>query len=147
MTAPKLALLILVAFIVPGASSAGEGSEPGGPWLEALFDSMDRNQNGKISREELDRHSGARFQAMDGNADGVVDPEEFAVAVLLPLQKTIDRRFALLDRDGNGRITEDELAQTAVQRFSRLDGDWDGAVTLEELIMARPKGSADASGY
>ena len=36
----------------------------------------DANKDGKVSKEEWDKHHGAMFEKMDANKDGVVDKEE-----------------------------------------------------------------------
>jgi len=44
--------------------------------------------------------------------------------------------FRRLDRDGNGRLTRDELPERARSDFDRLDRDGDGAVSEEEHTAA-----------
>jgi Ca2+-binding EF-hand superfamily protein len=44
--------------------------------------------------------------------------------------------FAELDVDGNGQITEADLAARAEARFSDADANGDGSLTLEELVAA-----------
>ena len=43
------------------------------------------------------------------------------------------RRFARLDADGDGRITEAEFKQHHAERFQALDADDDGVITAEEM--------------
>ncbi|HIP78105.1 MAG TPA: EF-hand domain-containing protein, partial [Kiloniellaceae bacterium] len=47
-------------------------------------------------------------------------------------------RFAELDTDENGAISESELTAAVIRQFSCMDADWDGAVTLEEARAALP---------
>ncbi len=45
--------------------------------------------------------------------------------------------FAEFDKNGDGRLTPDELPERMAERIMRADADGDGAVTLEELEQAR----------
>jgi calcium-binding protein CML len=77
----------------------------------------------------------------------MVDTEKYAAS------------FAMLDLDGDGRITADEFKElmgrlgvnftdeTAAQAIGMMDLDGDGLVTLEELAtyLSRPHAAADGS--
>ena len=53
----------------------GPGSRGGGDMRQRLM-SLDRDGDGKLSREELELMPRERFERMDRNGDGFVDPEE-----------------------------------------------------------------------
>ncbi len=75
---------------------------------EALFDALDGNGDGVLSRSEFSREalSQARaesrksrfFERADTNGDGYLSPDEFP-----------PRRLAELDTNGDGQITRDEM--------------------------------------
>ena len=46
----------------------------------------------------------------------------------------LDQRFSQLDRNGDGKLTPDELTDPAT--FKRLDANGDGVVTLDEARAA-----------
>ena len=48
----------------------------------------------------------------------------------------LEQRFRQLDRNGDGKLTPDELTDAAT--FKRLDANGDGVVTLEEARAAYP---------
>jgi hypothetical protein len=57
----------------------------------------------------------------------------------------VDRRFRQMDRNGDGKLSGDEVGRPAL--FRRLDQDADGVVTMEEAKKAlgatsRPTGAA-----
>ena len=47
---------------------------------QAMFDRLDRNEDGAISREEAPERMQSRFDRIDGNGDGRITREEFARA-------------------------------------------------------------------
>jgi hypothetical protein len=58
-------------------SDASEGPpRSGGLALEAIFNRMDRNGDGKVSREELPDAQRQRFMRLDTNEDGSISLEE-----------------------------------------------------------------------
>ncbi len=91
----------------------------------------------------------ARAMQLDTNGDGVVDRAEAAQSPRLA------RHFERLDRDGDGRLTADELRQTrqgkgsrhargpqGVDGLARLDTDGDGRISRAELEAAQARREA-----
>lgn len=80
--------------------------------LLANFADFDKDGNGTLSAEEfaavrMGKHAGkhpyrATFQEMDTNSDGILAKEEVGGRLLAD--------FKLLDKDGNGFLSEDEVA-------------------------------------
>ena len=95
----------------------------------ARFDRADRDADGKLSKAELPMP--ALFTAADKDSDGFVTRQEaleyFRAAPKRPedAKGGVDEIFLRADRDGNGKVTPDEVPQRGV--FERLDGDHDGA--------------------
>jgi len=55
----------------------------------------------------------------------------------------LEERFRRLDRDGDGKLTREELPRQRI--FRRLDSNGDGVVTLEEALSRRAASSTEAS--
>jgi Ca2+-binding EF-hand superfamily protein len=97
------------------------------PQLAARFDSSDSNKDGQLSRGELNAWkkaqrsewqacSGERFRHADSNGDGAisrVEAEQHA--------PRLAKKFDLIDRDKDGRLTQDELRAYRETRRSRKD--------------------------
>ncbi|MCA8997957.1 MAG: HlyD family efflux transporter periplasmic adaptor subunit [Planctomycetaceae bacterium] len=54
--------------------------------------------------------------------------------------------FNNLDKDGDGKISEDEAPGRMKENFSKLDKDGDGFITKEEMSAARPPGGGPGGG-
>lgn len=84
-----------------------------------------------------DRGPGMMFEAFDLNADGQVTREE--------VDQFRADRFAEVDTDGDGTVTEDEFvahaqaraAERAAERFGALDADGDGALGPDVLASTQ----------
>ncbi len=129
---------------------------------EERFRSLDKDDNGKISREEFDAaewppmhpgphgyHDGqgdpeeraalemALFKSLDKNGDGLLSAEEFSARHMRSgvRDQKRDQIFEHLDADGSGELTRDELPDVSA-RLRSMDSDGDGVVTQEEAMAA-----------
>lgn len=140
--------------------------ERGNPeaFIEAHFRSQDTNKNGKIERGES-RLLSKIFDRIDKNSDGSITKEEALESHRARMakhskrhgdspskghendrkahgSKKSDRRphgspFAGIDTSGDGKITEAE-AKGAVDRvFSRIDQNQDNVVTRAEVVQMK----------
>ena len=77
----KLAFVCAVA-LVSTAALADQDAKPK-KGVEAKFESLDKDADGRLSREELSSDSSlsGSFSTIDGNSDGYVTMEEFRAKV------------------------------------------------------------------
>ncbi len=106
-----------------------------------LFEQMDADKDGKISKAEFEAFRNGQFKAADKNGDGVIGKDEFAAHAETLRAEAIDRLFARYDRNNDGKITADELplrrgARDGAMRFESIEGSRKGHVTLEEYAKA-----------
>jgi Ca2+-binding EF-hand superfamily protein len=91
--------------VVTGAARGKTGSDAGGQTNQATpspmewFNQMDRNKDGKLSKEEV---NSPRFKELDTDGDGFVTLAEYKAFLNKAALK-------MLDRDGDGRISQAEF--------------------------------------
>jgi len=122
--------------------------------IDARFKAFDKNGDGVISGDEM--HSASYLTLLDANKDGILTREE-AIQGVRKTQSLIGglpesaALFKRLDKNGDGRLTEDELPNK--RWFHGLDLDKDGSVTADEagralasLRKRAPAGKMPSSG-
>ncbi len=114
-----------------------------------LFDKLDVDKNGKISRDEAKNSNIERiassFDIMDTNKDGYVTREELKSA--RHQTKSVDSKQAKKDTNSkvdvntDGKISRDEAnksgSQYYIKNFDQLDTNKDGFISKEEKQVAR----------
>ena len=107
-----------------GASDASAGGMPMD--RNAMFDMMDGNRDGSISRDEFTKahmqmHHGKGMQAgMDGEHKG-----------------GMARMWTMADANHDGQVTLKEATDLSLQHFDRMDTNHDGQVSPDERGAAR----------
>lgn len=92
-----------------------------------------------------------RMLAADTDGDGRVSRAEFLAAAengKAKAGKSVPaKRFARLDRNGDGYLDKAEIDASLAKRFQRLDANGDGVLSREERAAARQRGAkADPEG-
>ncbi|WP_439817979.1 EF-hand domain-containing protein [Zavarzinia sp. CC-PAN008] len=96
----------------------------------ALFDKVDADKDGTVTREELraardamrDEHRAARFGAVDADKSGSVSRDEFTAQATARLNAMFDR----LDADKDGQLSADEMkahGRHGMRHDARAEGD------------------------
>lgn len=156
--------LLCVAVIFCGLSSVmaeEEKKKDRGPGK--LLEALDANADGKVTQDEVpegrQRFFARALRQVDANGDKALDASELArlgkpdrAAQRRAGRRRTDSRarptslFQLLDRDRDGKLTQEELAR-APRLLRRLDRDEDGRLSRREIATAgrdRPKPSDKA---
>jgi len=154
MKAQKQTLLAVATLIFLSSTGLAQDKAPkkDGPNPEALFKSLDKNEDGKLVPDEIGKEQGRFFDRLirvaDKNKDGELTKEEFLTGVnrqardVNPQQGGQARGrggnpgqfFQQLDKNKDGKITLEEVPEQMRPRlkplFERLKKD---AITQEEF--------------
>ena len=153
--AAALGLLLVAATTFaqpPPGFGAGRG-HGGRPSAEAIFQKLDANQDGKLTKDELPERAADKLLQADADGDGALTKEELEQA--RPGRgfggpggaARFDEVFAGLDKNADGVLTQDEVPEKLADRIAAADADGDGQVTKEELQAVRPgRGGPGGSG-
>ena len=152
-TKTKTLLAIGIAVAVGGATLAGVGYaghrdggfggrhghnigflEKGQLGLMAMemFDTIDTDDDGKLSQVEIDRVRNERHAAHDADGDGNLGLEEFASLWHETTRPLTVRIFQMLDTDGDALIVRAEYDRPLATIVERLDRDGDGGLSMRD---------------
>ncbi|MEO5625393.1 MAG: EF-hand domain-containing protein [Dokdonella sp.] len=108
-----------------------------GQFRQRLFDQIDSNHDGVVSRAEYQAWVDSRFDTLDSNHDGRVDATEIAhsAATAERVQKRAD---GFVKRNGNGSstVSKADFEAKAMARFQRL-GNGADTLTIDQLGAGR----------
>jgi Ca2+-binding EF-hand superfamily protein len=118
--------------------------------VDEIFNRLDTNKDGKISREEAKGPLEKNFDAIDRNKDGFLDKAEVSQViermnqrklnavnpgsdtVTAPVRRLAD--FDALDLDADGRLSKDEIAKSPFpNQFDDMDTNKDGKIDRKEF--------------
>lgn len=156
---------------LPGAGTPPPGApgdvpgRPGANMAAAMIRRVDKNGDGKLSKDEAPELMRNSFDQIDANKDGFIDEAEMNKSAeqmrgargdggrpgLAPgapggarrpeggnLEANRERVAALLrehDKDADGRIGKDEFPENRAEEFGRLDTNSDGFLNPQELAQ------------
>jgi Ca2+-binding EF-hand superfamily protein len=145
-----LAASALAAVAMP--VMAANGAAQSGDFAERMFNRMDANGDGVITKKEFEDYNSKRFDELDTNHDGKVSHAEMEAAREKARKKfgeqlrgRFNRRFDAADANHDGALNRDEAQQMPwiAQRFDEFDANHDGKVTRDEIreYMKKMQGS------
>lgn len=124
----------------PSNPSAALGMGFGEEARKAYIDELDRDGDGRVSREEVEQFRIERFRIADTDGDGQISVEEYVDEYAVRLERRIEgerenhvdqtrARFQSLDRNKDGSVSWEEYKVSGDRAFDRFDPDATGQVT------------------
>lgn len=113
-----------------------------GQVADSMFEEMDTNHDGFVSREEFNAFNNKRFDAVDTNHDGKISHEEMEAArekamnqMAERMREQFDQRFDAADANHDGALSREEAQKMPriAQDFDEIDANHDGKVTRDEI--------------
>ena len=104
----------------------------------AMFDRLDTNHDGMISRQEFDRH-GHVSGTPEGPTRVMVMHDEHAPGGMLAHRdigmRMHGRMFEMADANHDGKVSLEEMTAAALRHFDMADANHDGRITPEERMQ------------
>lgn len=149
MIVAGLAAIIGTAAFIGAAQSGGWGNQGygqghgyghghgygqgGSGYMMNMFEEFDSNNDGKLTKAEINDARMSRFKGADGNKDATLSLDEFQKLWVDHMRPRMVDRFQMLDDDGDGRVTEKEFAMPFGTMMRYMDRNNDGAIELREM--------------
>ncbi len=133
---PAVCAAVLAAFVAAGctASSPFSNSNDFDRTFIGAAQTWDLDKNSVVSCDEWKQYASTSFRESDGNGDGALSPDEFAV-----MAKS-DRLFSIADAkyydaNSDGRVSVDELTGKQNRAFNLLDKNGDCQIDRNETVQ------------
>ena len=105
------------------------------------FENLDINNDGKLSKKEIEKQRDFMVQSMDLNGDKMVNAQELIKRYAKRADFFAKRMLKKLDSNGDGSLSFTELKKNQrwklERMFYRLDKNNDGFISKEESQTAR----------
>ena len=125
----------------PNSGEAAKPRRPERSHREHMLKHVDKDGDGQISAAEAADHPPIKdqFATLDKNQDGKLSKEELAGLrhpTRAEMEKMMAEKFRAADKNGDGALSQAEAEQAAphmANHFAQIDADKNGLVTPEEL--------------
>ena len=97
-----------------------------------FFQDFDLNKDGKVTKAEVDQVNAQRFREVSGGAQAVTF-DQFIAAREKDMREHEKEHFARMDKNGDGKLTQDEFDSRHDRMFDHMDKNKDGVITKDEV--------------
>jgi len=129
----------LGALAVPALAHDGGRGGPGmmmggqGGGAQRMLEMFDRNGDGEVTEAEIEAVRADRFAGADADGDGTLGLEEFQTIWTEMTRRHMVDAWQHLDEDGSAGVTAEEFAAPIDRMTRMLDADGDGTITEDEV--------------
>ena len=141
----QLVKVLLVTGLAALSVSAWAGSGKYSDGKGRFMGFFDTNGDGVVTMDEFNAAAASRFDKMDADKNGVVTEEEFRAYIGQKRSERRERKFQIMDSNGDGQISMDEYIsykqKRAESKFQRMDTNNDGIVSKDEYDARKSRWS------
>lgn len=149
----RTVIAICTIFVLPFSAYASDNDLVGreGRLIgEAIFDMVDKRQNGQVHLGDIEAYRDDVFVGMDENDDGMVNYSEFSQwdPGFLYVAEQVGRQdaytpaskivFSFWDKNGDGDISVREMRLAMIADMKRADQNDDAVLSKDEFISGFP---------
>lgn len=117
-----------------GAQMNGRMGMGGGHGTRAeMWSQFDTNEDGIITKEEISKVQRDRIAKFDTNGDGKLSLGEFKGLWTDHMKERIVDHFQAIDNDGDATVTVEEISAITDRMSAMFDRNGDGRITKDEL--------------
>ena len=127
-------VLAATSIVATDAMAKGQRHEP-----RVTFEELDANNDGAVTKEEMQAHRQARFAKADTNGDGKLSLEEMQAQSMERAKKRAAKMLDRHDADKDGFLSEAEMPKPrkSGKFFNRMDADENGSISKQEFTDAK----------
>ncbi|MGJ8669019.1 MAG: EF-hand domain-containing protein [Oceanococcus sp.] len=96
------------------------------------FQEFDSNNDGSVTRAEVESNAASQAQEFDANGDGNITLEEMQAAHERRRQEHMQKRLNEADTNGDGVVGPDEFSSQMVEQVMRRDSNGDGVINKDD---------------
>ena len=119
----------------PAQNGLRAGAPARKPWMVVHAAEMDTNQDGKLTRTEMQIEAEKTFQGYDQDRNGSLTRAEYEgrATVRSALGGFVKQHAQELDANSDDQISQEELNQTITRMFDKADRNQNGEIDPEEF--------------
>jgi hypothetical protein len=132
----------------PAANPAPDRAARRAAMQQRLFDKIDANHDGVMTRAEYQAWIDGRFDRLDTKGTGVIDANDVATSpvVAARVHKRAERFIQRNDSTGTGKLSKADFEARQMQRFDRLSGGADSMTEAQFATALHRHGPRGAAG-
>ena len=121
----------------PDAAAEGARHARRAAMQQRMFERLDADRDGQVSRAEYKASVDARFDKLDANGDGSVDADEIArsPATAERVNRRAEGFIKRYAAEGSNKVTRADFEAKEMARFERIGG---GADSVTQAQFAKP---------